>query len=402
MANLKFVDTHNMVAFLSKPTESEGFEQIVDFLNANPIKYALTINPTIYISCIEQFWSTVKDKTVNGEVQVHALVVGKKVIIIESIVRRDLQLEDAEGVDCLPNATIFEQLALMSMVKNLDNVGKFLMYPRFMQVFLDQQLEGMPTHNRIYIAPPHTKKIFRNIRREGKGFFGRVTPLFPTMVVQNQAELDEAVHKELGNSLVRAATTASSLEAEKDSGGGPRCQETMGDIIAQTSLKRRVKKLKKKDRKRTHKLKRLYKIGLTARVESSGDEESFGEDASKQGRINAIDADDDITLVNVQDDADKEMFNVDALVGEEVFIVGQNENVVKEVIDAAQDRGKGITVEEPVKMKKKDQLKLDEEIALKLQAEINEEERISRAEEEKTDESNITWDDIQAKVDADY
>ncbi|GKA64780.1 hypothetical protein Tco_0764487 [Tanacetum coccineum] len=45
---------------------------------------------------------------------------------------------------------------------------------------------------------------------------------------------DEAVHKELGDSLVRATTTASSLEAEQDNGGGPRCQETMGDTIAQT------------------------------------------------------------------------------------------------------------------------------------------------------------------------
>ncbi|GKC36809.1 hypothetical protein Tco_1049193, partial [Tanacetum coccineum] len=56
------------------------------------------------------------------------------------------------------------------------------------------------------------------------------------MVVQNQAELgeDEAIHKELGNSLVMAATTASSLEAEQDSGGGSRRQETIGDTIAQT------------------------------------------------------------------------------------------------------------------------------------------------------------------------
>ncbi|GJV22051.1 hypothetical protein Tco_1371071 [Tanacetum coccineum] len=113
MADIKFVDTHNLAAFLSKPTKSEGFEQIVDFLNANPIRYVLTINPTIYISCIEQFWSTVKVKTINGEVQLQALMDGKKIIIIESIVRRYLQLEDAEGVDCLPNATIFEQLALM-------------------------------------------------------------------------------------------------------------------------------------------------------------------------------------------------------------------------------------------------------------------------------------------------
>ncbi|GJX33786.1 hypothetical protein Tco_0245343 [Tanacetum coccineum] len=227
------------------------------------------------------------------------------------------------------------------------------------------------------------------------------------------------------------------------------------------SLKRRVKKLEKKSRSRTHKLKRLYKVGLTARVESSGDEESLGEDASKQGRINAIDADEEITLVSVQDDADKEMFDVDALNGEEVFVAGQNENVVEEVVDAAQvstaattvtitteeitlaqalealktskpkvkgivfqepgksttttiissqqsqDKGKGIMIEEPVKpMKKKDQISFDEEVALKLQAKFDEEERLAREKAEKEKEANIAlieeWDDIQAKIDADY
>ncbi|GKG38599.1 hypothetical protein Tco_0460311 [Tanacetum coccineum] len=76
---------------------------------------------------------------------------------------------------------------------------------------------------------------------------------------------------------------------------------------------------------------------MTARVESSGDEENLGKDVSKQGRrINAINADEDITLVSVQDDADKEMFDVDTLNGEEVFVAGQNENVVEEIVDVAQ------------------------------------------------------------------
>ncbi|GJX81323.1 hypothetical protein Tco_0330804 [Tanacetum coccineum] len=473
MMTLKFADTHNMVAFLSKLAESDGFEQIVDFLNAQPIRYALTVNPTIYISCIEQFWSTGVVKTINGEVQLHALVDGKKIIISEASVRRDLKLEDREEahffkpffslqwkilihtiLQCLSPKTIawnefsstmasdiiclatnqkfnFLKFIFEGMIRNLDNVsGKFLMYPRFVQVFLNQQLDGLPTHKRIYNAPSHTKKIFGNIRRVGKGFSGRVTPLFLTMVVQHQSQMgegsanptdphhtptiiqpstqpqktqkprkpkrkdtqvpqpsdpsdnvaDEAVHKELGDSLVRVATTASSLEAEQDSGnitktrskatpnkssslgttsgGGPRCQETIGDTIAQTrfenvsklsndsllargntlqsdedrlklnelmelcttlqkkvldlektkttqaneiaSLKRRVKKLEKKRSSRTHKLKRLYKFGLSASVESSRDEESLGKDASKQGRINVIDADKDITLVNVR------------------------------------------------------------------------------------------------------
>ncbi|GJS91412.1 putative ribonuclease H-like domain-containing protein [Tanacetum coccineum] len=67
--------------------------------------------------------ATVKVKTVNRKQQLHALVDGKKVIITESIVRRDIQLEDVEGVDCLPSATIFEQLALMGRVKSSDEEG---------------------------------------------------------------------------------------------------------------------------------------------------------------------------------------------------------------------------------------------------------------------------------------
>ncbi|GJZ72505.1 hypothetical protein Tco_0636356 [Tanacetum coccineum] len=246
MTTLQFADTHNMVAFLSKPAKSEGFEQIVDFLNANPIKYALTINLTIYTSCIEQFWATVKAKTVNEEVQLQALVDGKKVIITESTIKRDLHLEDVKGVDCLGYEKLSQKLTFYksffspqwkflihtilqclsakttvwnefsstmasaiiylatnqkfnvskyifeSMVKNLENVsGKFLMYPRFLQVFVNQQLEGMPTHKRIYIAPSHTKKIFENMRRVGKGFSGRETPLFQTMMVQDQEEMGE-------------------------------------------------------------------------------------------------------------------------------------------------------------------------------------------------------------------
>nr|GEW86571.1 hypothetical protein [Tanacetum cinerariifolium] len=232
---------------------------------------------------------------------------------------------------------------------------------------------------------------------------------------------DKALNKELSDRLVRASTTASSLEAEQDSGNitksqsketsnepcsqgtnsgvGLRCQKTIRDTIAQT------------------------------RVESSGDEESLGEDASKQERrINVIDADEDITLIN---DVDNEMFNVDVLGGEEVFVAGQNENVVKEVVDTAQVstaaitviittkeitlaqalealkisklKGKGIMIEEPVKPKKKDQVRLDEEAAKKLQAGFDKEERLAREKAKNEERANISlikeWDDIQAKID---
>ncbi|GKC14451.1 hypothetical protein Tco_1011233, partial [Tanacetum coccineum] len=145
------------------------------------------------------------------------------------------------------------------------------------------------------------------------------------------------VNEEMDDSLVRAATTASSLEAEQDSGGGPKRQETIGDTIAQTrvlalkttkttqgnkitSLKKRVKKLERRNRSRTHKLKRLYKIGLSGRVESS-DEEGLGkEDASKQGRISNIDTDVGISLVSTHFDVDIDMFGVHDLVGDEVVV----------------------------------------------------------------------------------
>ncbi|GKE59949.1 hypothetical protein Tco_1510316, partial [Tanacetum coccineum] len=178
------------------------------------------------------------------------------------------------------------------------------------------------------------------------------------------------------------------------------------------SLKRRVKKLEQKKRSRTHELKRLYKVGLTARVESSRDEESLGKDASKQGRINAIDVDEDITLVNDQDDAD--MFDVNTLTGDEVLAEQEiatkdvnltidqvtlaqalaalksvkpkvKANVVEEPsvpVSAAstkvkvQDKGKGLMVEREKPLKKKDEISLDKQEAIILQAEFDEEERL--------------------------
>nr|GEU45090.1 ribonuclease H-like domain-containing protein [Tanacetum cinerariifolium] len=241
------------------------------------LMYLTSLRPDIMFA----FWTTTKARTINKEAQIHAKVDGKKVIIHEVSIKRDLQFGDEEGVDYLPTATIFEQL---SLIGNLDNEsGKILMYP----------------------------------------------------------------------SLVRAATTASSLEADQDIGninktqskvtpnesssqgidlgGGPRCQEAMKDTVTQTrvlylektettqaldidSLKRKVKKLEKKQRSRTHKLKSLYKVGQTARVESSDDNEDLGEDASKQEKINDIDADEGITLVSTHDDANKDLY------GEEVFV----------------------------------------------------------------------------------
>nr|GFB04203.1 xylulose kinase-1 [Tanacetum cinerariifolium] len=106
-----------MVACLNKSDASKGFNQVIDFLNGSYIKYALTVNPNIYVSCIKQFWNTVAIKKVNDVTRLQALVYRKKVVITEAAIREVLRLDDAKGVDCLPNEKIFAELARMSYEK---------------------------------------------------------------------------------------------------------------------------------------------------------------------------------------------------------------------------------------------------------------------------------------------
>ncbi|GKA79846.1 hypothetical protein Tco_0786442 [Tanacetum coccineum] len=383
MTTLQFADTHNLVGFC-----------------LNPLK------------------ATVKVTTVNEEVQLQALVDGKKIIVIEASIRRDLQLNDEEGMDCLPNATIFEELTRMGLERAATTATS-----------LDAEQDR------------------GNINK-----------------TQSKATLNEASY--LGTS----------------SGSGPMCQETMGDTIAQigfenvsktsndsllvgvntpriidlektkssqaqeiTSLKRRVKRLEKKGGSRTYGLKRLYKVSLSRRVESSEDEGLGEEDASKQRRIADIDADvvvetevafkdvnlsvDEVTLAqalaalkSAKPKADKVMLQ-EPLQGTittttvaititaastrpkaKGLVIHEQEQAHTPTVSSqqplqlnVQDKGKGKMVEpEPVKkLSKKDQLMLDEELAFKLQAEEEEEERLAREKAQQIEEANIvSWDHI--------
>nr|GEZ01410.1 hypothetical protein [Tanacetum cinerariifolium] len=61
-----------MIAYLTKSDTSEGFNQIIDFLNGSSIQYALTVNPNIYVSCIKQFWKSVAMKKADeGDAEVN-------------------------------------------------------------------------------------------------------------------------------------------------------------------------------------------------------------------------------------------------------------------------------------------------------------------------------------------
>nr|GEX63524.1 hypothetical protein [Tanacetum cinerariifolium] len=60
-----------------------------------------------------KFWNTVGSKTINYVKQIHAIVDGDAVVISESSVRSDILFDDEDGITCLTNDDIFENLALM-------------------------------------------------------------------------------------------------------------------------------------------------------------------------------------------------------------------------------------------------------------------------------------------------
>nr|GEW24217.1 synaptobrevin, longin-like domain protein [Tanacetum cinerariifolium] len=102
-----------MIAILKKYEHNTDFHQIVDFVEAFHLRYALTINPTIYVSHIQQFWSTARIETTDEGTKILATVDGKPRTISESSIRRNLKLKDEARISSLPNAELFENLTLM-------------------------------------------------------------------------------------------------------------------------------------------------------------------------------------------------------------------------------------------------------------------------------------------------
>nr|GEX62274.1 hypothetical protein [Tanacetum cinerariifolium] len=78
----------------------------------------------------------------------------------------------------------FSKMIFDCMVKNLDSKSKFLMCQRFIQLFLNKHKRLLLPHNKTYIAPTLTQKLFSNMRRDSKGYTGVDIPLFLTMLAQ--------------------------------------------------------------------------------------------------------------------------------------------------------------------------------------------------------------------------
>ncbi|GKD48009.1 hypothetical protein Tco_1276985, partial [Tanacetum coccineum] len=167
------------------------------------------------------------------------------------------------------------------------------------------------------------------------------------------------------------------------------------------SLKKRVKKLERRNKSRTLGLKRLRKVGSARRLDSS-DEDSLDdqEDAYKQGRkIADIDADAE-SQVNLQQQLQQHQLH-------QTLEPSEFTTTTPTASKPSHDKGKAKMIESEKPLKKKDQIMYDQEVALnlqaQLQAELEEEERITRQKEEEASIALIeSWDNTQEMIDVDY
>nr|GEV85100.1 hypothetical protein [Tanacetum cinerariifolium] len=112
-----------MVVILEKSEHNIDFHPMVDFIEASSIRYALTVKPTVYVSHIRQFWSTARIETTDGGTQILATVDGIHRTVTESSLRRNLKLQDEEGISSFPDTELFENLTLMGY--NISPIQKF-------------------------------------------------------------------------------------------------------------------------------------------------------------------------------------------------------------------------------------------------------------------------------------
>ncbi|GKD27033.1 hypothetical protein Tco_1233247 [Tanacetum coccineum] len=219
MAVLESCAKHNMVAYLEKTDGNTDFHEIIDFLTRSSIHYALTVSPVVSTTFVEQFWMSAKSKIINNVRYITTKVAGKPVNISEASIRSDLLFDDANGIDSLHNQAIFDAIQLMGskstswdqiptniataviclatnqkynfsklifdgMMRHLDAKKKFVMYPRFIPVFLTNQLKNVPVPLDHFPINALTTKVFSFMVKKGKSFSGNVTPLFPSMLAQ--------------------------------------------------------------------------------------------------------------------------------------------------------------------------------------------------------------------------
>ncbi|GKA16311.1 hypothetical protein Tco_0696058 [Tanacetum coccineum] len=329
-------------------------KQIIMATSTTEAEYVVVAN------CCGQFWNTATSKTVNDVSYIKAKVAGKTVSISEASIRQDLLFNDVDGIDCLTNQEIYENLQLMG---NLDAKKQFLMYPRFVQVFLNNQLSNLPAPLDNLPIPVLTKKVFTNIAKQGLHFSGHVTPLFPNMLAQALVDEGEDPRKNLEGT---SGSQGDHVQIPHDSplSGGHTSDRAKGGLnldellvlctnlsnrvlALETSkdaqaaeilnLKTRIKKLEKKCKPSiSHHRAWLRSVSRLSRKKKLCKKESV----SKQGRKNTKSGPklDDNTF----DDLDADLaYGMDYMETEEAMNDRRQTNETEEINLDAEDKGSG-------------------------------------------------------------
>nr|GEV49411.1 uncharacterized mitochondrial protein AtMg00810-like [Tanacetum cinerariifolium] len=210
----------------------------------------------------------------------------------------------------------FSKYIFDSLVRNVDSSSKFYMYPRFIQLIIQNQVGDLSTHITRFISPALTQKVFANMRRVGKGFSGVETPLFKGMLavgqpaaeglVAEQVQVDDAaVEENVAEDVFHDAIPSSlphDIPSPSQEPSSPPHQQQKTDNAAQKleiiQLKARVKKLEKANKLKSSKLRRLRKDAEVA--------ESQGRHAEKQAEIYNLDLDHSSKVLSMQEEINKD------------------------------------------------------------------------------------------------
>ncbi|GJR42238.1 hypothetical protein Tco_1310341 [Tanacetum coccineum] len=254
-----------------------------------------------------------------------------------------------------------------NLVKHLEGGVKFLMYPRFVQVFLNKQVEGMTRHKELYVTPSHTKKVFANMKRPGKGFSGRVTPLIPTLMIQASEIWCES--EDLAALLLNSHSYPIILniinKPQRRSQGrnkGKNLQEKVLDLEkAKTAQAKEITSLKVRESQAIRNLECLGGLDPKSR------EEIKDLDADAEQEIEFVKVVEEpvvsvaTTTKSIPVSAAEVVTTANARRTNKAFSSSQSQ------LPQVKDKGKGKMVEPEVPLKKKDQVALDEEMARNLE-----------------------------------
>nr|GEU50297.1 hypothetical protein [Tanacetum cinerariifolium] len=383
------------------------------FLGCRLIFWQCKKQIAVATSSTEAEYKTVAVKSSNDVTRLQALVDKKKVVVTKAAIRDALHLDDAEGVDCLPNEEIFIELARMGYEKPstkltfykafFSSQWKFLIYTIIQSMSakhtswnesssaMASAVICLSTGRKFNFSKYIFESLERNVDSSSKFYMylrKRMlkveTPLFEGMLVAREPK-EQGDAEEQGNAdnaVEEPITAASEDNVEGADFPMSLLQEALDACAA---LARRVEHLE-----HDKVAQNLEIIKLKTRVKKL---ERANKDVSNQGRIiDKLDKDEGAVLMNEKEETEEVRDNTgDAQVeGSEIVsaaavvldgvsetvsaaaVVPTEESSAKTPTETkSKDKGKGIMVEEPKPIKKKQQVELDEAYARKLHEELN-------------------------------